>query len=134
MPTLKPSVPSPRSCENRDPFPGLQIAHAGRKASTSRPWEGDRPLGPTEGGWEPIGPSPIPFDEGYATPREMTLADIDAVVDRFASAAHRAVAAGFRVVEIHMAHGYLLHEFLSPSPTTAATSTAAPSRTARDFP
>jgi 2,4-dienoyl-CoA reductase-like NADH-dependent reductase (Old Yellow Enzyme family) len=94
--------------------PGLQIAHAGRKASTSRPWEGDRPLGPTEEGWEPIGPSAIPFDEGYATPREMTLADIDAVVDRFASAAHRAVAAGFRVVEIHMAHGYLMHEFLSP--------------------
>jgi 2,4-dienoyl-CoA reductase-like NADH-dependent reductase (Old Yellow Enzyme family) len=95
-------------------IPGLQIAHAGRKASTSRPWEGNRPLAPNEGGWEPIGPSPIPFDKGYSMPREMTLADIDLAVDRFASAARRAVTAGFRVVEIHMAHGYLMHEFLSP--------------------
>lgn len=94
--------------------PGLQIAHAGRKASTSRPWEGDRPLAPSEGGWEPVGPSPIPFDEGYATPRELTLVEVDGVVDQFAAASRRAVAAGFRVVEIHMAHGYLIHEFLSP--------------------
>jgi len=93
---------------------GIQLAHAGRKASTSRPWEGSRGLSDAEGGWVPVGPSPIPFSETYRTPREMTGQDIAAVVRAFAEAADRARRAGFDVLEIHAAHGYLLHEFLSP--------------------
>jgi len=94
--------------------PGIQLAHAGRKASTNRPWLGGKPLAPDQGGWQVIGPSPVPFDEGHPTPRQMTPADIDHAVADFAAAAQRAVTAGFEVVEIHMAHGYLCHEFLSP--------------------
>ncbi len=94
--------------------PGLQLAHAGRKASIDVPWRGDRPLGPAEGGWEPVAPSPIPFDCDSPLPREMSPADMDAVVSRFTDAARRGIAAGFDVIELHMAHGYLLHEFLSP--------------------
>ncbi len=94
--------------------PGIQLAHAGRKASVDVPWRGGRPLGPTEKGWEPIAPSAVPFAPGYPLPREMTAADIGAVVAAFTAAARRALAAGFEVVELHMAHGYLLHEFLSP--------------------
>jgi 2,4-dienoyl-CoA reductase-like NADH-dependent reductase (Old Yellow Enzyme family) len=94
---------------------GVQLAHAGRKAATARPWEGGRPLTPAQGGWSPIwAPSPLAFDEGYAVPREMTEADIDAVIGAFARAAERVLAAGFRVIELHAAHGYLVHEFLSP--------------------
>jgi 2,4-dienoyl-CoA reductase-like NADH-dependent reductase (Old Yellow Enzyme family) len=94
--------------------PGIQLAHAGRKASTDAPWRGGKPLGPGERGWQPIAPSAIPFDAASPTPREMTLADIDRVVADFAAAARRALAAGFEVVEVHAAHGYLIHEFLSP--------------------
>jgi 2,4-dienoyl-CoA reductase-like NADH-dependent reductase (Old Yellow Enzyme family) len=94
--------------------PGMQIAHAGRKASTHAPWQGNGPVPMAAGGWQPIGPSPIPFDAKSASPREMTAADVDAVVAKFAEAAHRAIEAGFAVVELHAAHGYLLHEFLSP--------------------
>jgi 2,4-dienoyl-CoA reductase-like NADH-dependent reductase (Old Yellow Enzyme family) len=94
--------------------PGMQLAHAGRKASTAAPWLGGKPVGPRDGGWIPIGPSPIPFDHGHPAPREMSLADIDRVVGEFVAAARRCVAAGFQVIEIHAAHGYLLHEFLSP--------------------
>lgn len=94
--------------------PGIQIAHAGRKASVDVPWRGDRPLDPGEGGWQPLAPSPIPFDEGSPVPREMTDEDIGEVLFQFLSAARFALDAGFRVLEIHMAHGYLLHEFLSP--------------------
>jgi 2,4-dienoyl-CoA reductase-like NADH-dependent reductase (Old Yellow Enzyme family) len=93
---------------------GIQLAHAGRKASTDVPWKGGRPLAPGEGAWTTLGPSPIPFDRGFPPPREMTLADLDRVTDEFAAGARRAVEAGFRVVEVHVAHGYLLHEFLSP--------------------
>ncbi len=93
---------------------GIQIAHAGRKASTDVPWRGGKPLGPGDGGWEPIAPSPVPFAEGYPVPREMTEEDMERVCRAFASAARHAREAGFQVVEIHMAHGYLLHEFLSP--------------------
>jgi 2,4-dienoyl-CoA reductase-like NADH-dependent reductase (Old Yellow Enzyme family) len=93
---------------------GIQLAHAGRKASTVRPWEGQRPLGAEEGGWVPVGPSPIPFSHGSATPREMTIGDVDAVVRAFERAAGRAARAGFDVIEVHSAHGYLIHEFLSP--------------------
>jgi len=92
----------------------VQLAHAGRKASTDRPWLGGKPLGANRGGWEPIGPSPIPFDKPYPTPRQMSVGDIDKVANQFVDAARRALDAGFDVIELHMAHGYLLHEFLSP--------------------
>jgi 2,4-dienoyl-CoA reductase-like NADH-dependent reductase (Old Yellow Enzyme family) len=94
--------------------PAMQLAHAGRKASTHAPWTGSGPVPATAGGWQPMGPSPIPFDAKSVSPREMTVGDIDAVVAKFAEAARRAFEAGFEVVEIHAAHGYLLHEFLSP--------------------
>ncbi|MBX6381563.1 MAG: NADH:flavin oxidoreductase/NADH oxidase [Microbispora sp.] len=94
--------------------PGIQLAHAGRKASTDLPWRGGVPVGPENHGWQPVAPSPIPFDEGYPVPRELSEADIRRLVDAFAAAARRALAAGFKVVEIHGAHGYLIHEFLSP--------------------
>jgi 2,4-dienoyl-CoA reductase-like NADH-dependent reductase (Old Yellow Enzyme family) len=92
---------------------GIQLAHAGRKASTHVPWRGGKPLGKAEGAWETLAPSAIPFGY-YPAPREMTMRDIASVVAQFADAARRSLAAGFEVVEIHMAHGYLLHEFLSP--------------------
>jgi 2,4-dienoyl-CoA reductase-like NADH-dependent reductase (Old Yellow Enzyme family) len=94
--------------------PGIQLAHAGRKASTAPPWRGEGPVGPENGGWQPVAPSPIAFGEGYPVPREMSRADVEGVRGDFAAAARRAAAAGFEVVELHMAHGYLLHEFLSP--------------------
>ncbi|MBE0605051.1 MAG: NADH:flavin oxidoreductase/NADH oxidase [Deltaproteobacteria bacterium] len=93
---------------------GLQIAHAGRKASTDAPWRGGKPLDAGSGGWQPIAPSPVPFAEGYAVPREMTEADMERVRAAFAASARHGREAGFEVVEVHMAHGYLLHEFLSP--------------------
>jgi 2,4-dienoyl-CoA reductase-like NADH-dependent reductase (Old Yellow Enzyme family) len=94
---------------------GIQLAHAGRKASMQRPWEGARLLSPEEGGWTDVAaPSAIAFNEHYAKPHELNEAGIAAVTAAFAAAARRALAAGFDVVEIHSAHGYLLHEFLSP--------------------
>lgn len=95
--------------------PGMQLAHAGRKAATSAPWKGNAPLGPANGGWTPIvGPSPIPFDKGHQTPVELDRSGIQRVVTAFADAARRCFDAGGRVVEVHAAHGYLLNEFLSP--------------------
>lgn len=95
--------------------PGMQLAHAGRKASTSAPWKGGKPLSPEQGGWSPIfAPSAVPFADGYQTPRELTKAEIASVVQAFAHAAQRAAAAGARIIEIHGAHGYLLHSFMSP--------------------
>jgi len=94
---------------------GMQLAHAGRKASTWRPWEGTGMVPESAGGWKRVvAPSPVPFAEGYATPLALSAAEIANVVRGFAAAARRARAAGFRVLEIHAAHGYLLHEFLSP--------------------
>lgn len=93
---------------------GIQLAHAGRKASMSAPFHGERLVTPAEGGWTPVAPSAIPFSDKYAAPRELEQAGIDAVVAAFRAAAERANRAGFDVVEIHAAHGYLLHEFLSP--------------------
>jgi 2,4-dienoyl-CoA reductase-like NADH-dependent reductase (Old Yellow Enzyme family) len=95
-------------------IPGIQLAHAGRKGSTLRPWEGSGAIPESKGGWLPVAPSPIPFADGYATPRALDVSGIRAVVKGFADAARRACEAGFGVVEIHAAHGYLLHEFLSP--------------------
>ncbi|HEY6308015.1 MAG TPA: NADH:flavin oxidoreductase/NADH oxidase [Candidatus Angelobacter sp.] len=95
--------------------PGIQLAHAGRKASTAAPFYGGKPLAPADGGWTPIyAPSAIAFTEGYQVPREMTEAEITQVVQAFAAAARRAHAAGARLIEIHAAHGYLLNSFLSP--------------------
>ena len=95
---------------------GIQLAHAGRKASTRRPWEGGGKIGEDEGGWpENVwGPSAVPFSETYPQPRELSESGIAKVLSDFAAAARRDRAAGFRVIEIHAAHGYLLHEFLSP--------------------
>ena len=94
---------------------GIQLAHAGRKASTRRPWEGHGVVPEAEGGWrEVVAPSPLSFAPGYAVPRALTEDDIQQVVRAFADAARRAHEAGFLVLEIHAAHGYLLHEFLSP--------------------
>ncbi len=95
--------------------PGIQLAHAGRKASTYRPWSGTGAVAEADGGWLDVtAPSAIPFSASYPQPHALTLAGIADVVAAFAAAAVRAVAAGFRVVEIHAAHGYLLHQFLSP--------------------
>jgi 2,4-dienoyl-CoA reductase-like NADH-dependent reductase (Old Yellow Enzyme family) len=91
---------------------GIQLAHAGRKASVSEPWTGGKLV--KQGGWTPVAPSAIAFDEGYAEPAELTLEGIAQVIEEFKTAARRAMKAGFKVVEIHAAHGYLLHEFLSP--------------------
>jgi 2,4-dienoyl-CoA reductase-like NADH-dependent reductase (Old Yellow Enzyme family) len=94
--------------------PGVQIAHAGRKASTEIPWRGGQPLPPGTGGWETVAPSPLPFDDGWPVPRELTGQECAELPARFAAAAGRAREAGFRVLELHFAHGYLVHQFLSP--------------------
>ena len=91
---------------------GVQLAHAGRKASSKRPWEGGGPM--KEGAWATVAPSAIPFDEDWHTPAALDEAGLRKVVDDFRRAAERALAAGFRLVELHAAHGYLLHQFLSP--------------------
>ncbi|WP_219517329.1 NADH:flavin oxidoreductase/NADH oxidase [Nonomuraea ceibae] len=94
--------------------PGIQLGHAGRKASTDRPWRGGGPVAPADGGWPVTGPSPLAFDDGHPVPHELTTEEIQRVVADFAAAAGRALRAGFRVAEIHGAHGYLIGEFLSP--------------------
>ena len=94
--------------------PGIQLAHAGRKASTDAPWRGGHPIPAGQGGWQPVAPSALPFDTGYPAPHDLTSGEIDEIVAAFRKAAERALAAGFEVVEVHGAHGYLIHEFLSP--------------------
>jgi len=95
--------------------PGIQLAHAGRKASTSRPWDGGGKLTEQEGGWsDVVAPSAIPFAPNYPMPTAATIERIAAIADAFGKAAQRALDAGFRLLEIHSAHGYFLHEFLSP--------------------
>jgi 2,4-dienoyl-CoA reductase-like NADH-dependent reductase (Old Yellow Enzyme family) len=104
-----------RFVEEQGAVPGMQLAHAGRKASTAPPFKGGAPVSPADGGWQPIwAASAIPFRDGWQVPRAMSVADIATVVRAFAAAARRLVEAGGRIVEIHAAHGYLLHEFLSP--------------------
>jgi 2,4-dienoyl-CoA reductase-like NADH-dependent reductase (Old Yellow Enzyme family) len=93
---------------------GIQLAHAGRKASAQRPWEGGKPLGPNEDPWPTVAPSAIPFDTGWHTPSSLDGAGLARIRTAFADAARRAVAIGLDSVELHMAHGYLMHEFLSP--------------------
>lgn len=94
--------------------PGIQLAHAGRKASTDVPWRGGRSISVSEGGWEPVAPSAMPFDSGYTVPAELTVSEIGEVVRAFGAATERALRAGFEAIELHGAHGYLLHEFVSP--------------------
>jgi 2,4-dienoyl-CoA reductase-like NADH-dependent reductase (Old Yellow Enzyme family) len=95
-------------------YAGTQLAHAGRKASMAIPWEKTRTIPPSEGGWQPVAPSAIRFAEDYPLPSALSRAGMDKITDDFAAAARRALAAGFDLVELHAAHGYLLHEFLSP--------------------
>ncbi|MFJ9118641.1 NADH:flavin oxidoreductase/NADH oxidase [Streptomyces sp. NPDC102394] len=94
--------------------PGIQLAHAGRKASTERTWKGGGPVGPEAYGWQPLAPSAVAFDDRHVVPTELTVEQIQEIVGQFADAARRALAAGFEVAEVHGAHGYLINEFLSP--------------------
>ena len=107
-------APIARFIAEQGALPAMQLAHAGRKASMDIPWKGGKRLAPEDGGWTTMAPSALAFDDAYPMPEAMSVADIDTVVASFASAAKRALAAGFEVLEIHGAHGYLLHEFLSP--------------------
>ncbi|MGZ8710464.1 MAG: NADH:flavin oxidoreductase/NADH oxidase [Thermoanaerobaculia bacterium] len=93
---------------------GIQIAHAGRKASTDKPWRGGRVIAEGPDSWTPLAPSAIPFRDGDPVPHALTSVEIDGIVEQFVRAARLSLRAGFRVLEIHAAHGYLLHEFLSP--------------------
>ena len=100
--------------EKEGAVPGIQLAHAGRKASHHVPWKGSAPLTTEEGGWQTWAPSSIGYKESDPAPKEMTIENIRQVIDDFGKAAKRALQAGFRVIEIHAAHGYLINEFLSP--------------------
>ena len=106
--------PITRFIQEQRAVAGIQLAHAGRKASTEAPWLGGKPIAIVNGGWTPVAPSSVPFDAGYNVPKELTVEEIDQIVADFEAAARRALNAGFQVVEIHAAHGYLLHEFYSP--------------------
>jgi len=97
-----------------DAVPGIQLAHAGRKGSRTSPWNGDKLLSAPVGGWKTVAPSPVPFDPNMDTPQELTKEGIEKVIRDFRDAAKRSLDAGFRLIEIHAAHGYLIHEFLSP--------------------
>lgn len=103
-----------RFVKSQGSIPAMQIAHAGRKASTTRPWEGTVGIPPESGGWTPVAPSPVPFSDTYIPPRELTAEEICSLIGAFVAAAERVLEAGFRILEIHAAHGYLFHEFLSP--------------------
>jgi len=93
---------------------GMQLAHAGRKGSTSPPWQGSTKVDRTAGGWQPVGPTAVPFSPTYPVPHALTVDEIHGIAAAFRVAAQRALTAGFDVVEIHAAHGYLIHEFLTP--------------------
>jgi len=112
---IEPLARCTRFISEHGAVPGIQLAHAGRKASTASPWKGRGPLSKTEGGWSSIvAPSPIAFDVNYPVPSALSVGEITGIAAAFAAAARRALQAGFRLAEIHAAHGYLLHEFLSP--------------------
>ncbi|MGE3275455.1 MAG: NADH:flavin oxidoreductase/NADH oxidase [Vicinamibacterales bacterium] len=107
-------APVARFIQQHGAVPGIQLAHAGRKAATRRPWEGGTPLAASEGAWPVIGASPLPFADGYQTPEALDEAGIASLIAAFRDATRRARDAGFQWVEIHAAHGYLLHSFYSP--------------------
>ena len=94
--------------------PGIQLAHAGRKASTAVPWKGRANVTSEKGGWKPVAPSARAWDPEHQTPHELAIDEIEEIVDRFKQAARRALQAGFRIIELHASHGYLIHEFMSP--------------------
>ncbi|WP_329740780.1 NADH:flavin oxidoreductase/NADH oxidase [Dyella sp. A6] len=100
--------------EAQGAVPGVQLAHAGRKASVHQPWRGGGPLTAVEGAWATVGPSALPFDDGWHVPQALDEAGLRKVIADFRAAAQRALDAGFKLVEVHGAHGYLLHQFLSP--------------------
>ena len=97
---------------------GMQLAHAGRKGSTQRPWDGHSGIAPKDGGWIPVAPSAVPFSDDYPVPSALETSEIRGIVDAFRDAAIRAHNAGFDLIELHGAHGYLVHEFLSPLTNT----------------
>lgn len=99
---------------SQNSIPGIQLAHAGRKGSTYSPWKGTGEVRREVGGWQTYSPSPVHFTDNYPNPKEMDKSDIKKVVDDFGEAAKRSIKAGFRLIELHMAHGYLVHEYLSP--------------------
>src|SRR5258708_28454876 len=109
---IEPLARIARFVERMGAVPAIQLAHAGRKASCAPPFRGCKRLTLEEGGWDVIAPSPISFSETDPLPHELDEAGIREVIDAFVAAARRSVAAGFRIIEIHSAHGYLLHEFL----------------------
>jgi 2,4-dienoyl-CoA reductase-like NADH-dependent reductase (Old Yellow Enzyme family) len=100
--------------ETQGSVPAIQLAHAGRKASCAQPWKGGEMLHKDEGGWQTVAPSAIPFNEKYSTPHSLSIPDILKLIECFKAAAKRAFEAGFKIIEIHAAHGYLIHEFFSP--------------------
>ena len=100
--------------KSQNSIPAIQLAHAGRKASTYAPWKGRGAVDEKEGGWQTIAPSPIPFSDNYPIPKEMSKQDIQDVLGQFKLATERSIEAGFQIIELHFAHGYLVHEFLSP--------------------
>jgi 2,4-dienoyl-CoA reductase-like NADH-dependent reductase (Old Yellow Enzyme family) len=103
-----------RFIESQGAVPAIQLAHAGRKASVHRPWNGGAPLRPDEGAWQTVSASAIPFADGWHRPDALSLDEIGGIVAAFEAAARRSLEAGFQVIEIHGAHGYLLNQFLSP--------------------
>ena len=108
-------APIVRFLEEHGAVPGIQLAHAGRKASTGAPWDGGGVIPPSDSrGWVPLAPSALPFRDGDPVPHALTVSELDDVEAQFVRGARLALAAGFRVIELHMAHGYLLNEFLSP--------------------
>jgi 2,4-dienoyl-CoA reductase-like NADH-dependent reductase (Old Yellow Enzyme family) len=100
--------------KTQNSVPGIQLAHAGRKASTYAPWKGDGKVNTENGGWQTLAPSALSFGDNFPNPKEMDENDIKLVIDQFHQAAKRSLEAGFEIVELHMAHGYLIHEFFSP--------------------
>jgi len=107
-------VPITRFIREHGAVAAIQLAHAGRKGSCSLPWLGGGPLGVEQCGWQPLAPRAVPFNVGHPVPRALILSEMDRIEAQFRAAAQRSRIAGFQVIELHMAHGYLLHEFLSP--------------------
>ncbi len=108
------SKPMVRFIKEQGCIPGIQLGHSGRKGSTGIPWESTGYVAPSDGGWDVAGPSAVPFDEKSPKPCALTEQEIKAVVGAFAKAAERCAAAGYEAIDLHAAHGYLMHEFLSP--------------------
>lgn len=107
-------APIARFLAEQGATPAIQLAHAGRKANSARPWEGGQPQPDPAGSWRVVGPSPLPFRSDHPVPHELSATEIEELIAAFVTAARRAVAAGFQLIEIHAAHGYLLHSFYSP--------------------